>query len=84
MLVVRSRKLLQQLETRPKLKFIGKTIIPVTEVKDLGITLDSYLTYNEHIQALLSSCLSELGQISRVKHIFDESTLAKIIDTLAI
>ena len=49
MLVVGSRKLLQQLETRPKLKFIGKTLIPVTEVKDLGITLDSYLTYNEHI-----------------------------------
>ena len=84
MLVVGSRKLLQQLETRPKLKFIGKTLIPVTEVKDLGITLDSYLTYNEHIQALSSSCLSKLGQISRVKHIFDESTLAKIIDTLVI
>ncbi len=84
MLVVGSRKLLQQLETRPKLKFIAKTLIPVTEVKDLGITLDSYLTYNEHIQALSSSCLSKLGQISRVKHIFDESTLAKIIDTLVI
>ena len=26
----------------------------------------------------------KLGQISRVKHIFDESTLAKIIDTLVI
>ncbi len=84
MLVVGSRKLLQQLEIRPKLKFIGKTLIPVTEVKDLGITLDSYLNYNEHIQALSSSCLSKLGQISRVKHIFDESTLAKIIDTLVI
>ncbi len=83
-MVVGSRKLLQQLETRPKLKFIGKTLIPVTEVKDLGITLDSYLTYNEHIQALSSSCLSKLGQIRRVKHIFDESILAKIIDTLVI
>ncbi len=84
MLVVGSRKLLQQLETRPKLKFIGKTLIPVREVKDLGITLDSYLTYNEHIQALSSSCVSKLGQISRVKHIFDESTLTKIVDTLVI
>ncbi len=55
----------------------------VYTVKDLG-DLDSYLTYDEHIQAISSSCLSKLGQISRVKHIFDESTLAKIIDTLVI
>ena len=84
MLVVQSRKLLQQLETRPKLKFIGKILIPVTEVKDLGINLDSYLTHNEHIQALSSSCLSKLGQISQGIHIFDESTLTKNIDTLVI
>ena len=38
--------------------------------------------YDKHIQALPSSCISKLGQIGRVKHNFDQPTLATIIDTL--
>ena len=45
--------------------------------------LDSHLTYDKHIQALSSSCILKLGQIRMVKHNFDQSTLARIIDTLA-
>ena len=56
--------------------------MPITEVKDLGVFLDSFLSYNKHIQALSSSCISKLGQINRVEHLFDEKTLAVIIDTL--
>ena len=51
-------------------------------MKDLGIYLDSSLSYNKHIQALSSSCVSKLDQINRVKHLFDQKTLAMIIDTL--
>ena len=34
------------------------------------------------MQYLSSSCISKLGQISRVKHIFDQQTLTTIIDPL--
>jgi hypothetical protein len=37
-----------------------------------------------HIQALVSSCISNLRQIGRVKHNFEQLTLATIIDTLVI
>jgi hypothetical protein len=37
-----------------------------------------------HIQALVSSCTSNLRQIGRVKHNFEQLTLATIIDTLVI
>ena len=61
---------------------MGETLTPVTEVKDLGMFLDSHLTYDKHIQALSSSCISKLHQIDQVKCNFDQQTLTTIIDTL--
>ena len=82
MLIVGSRQMMQQIQTPPNINFISKNLIPITEVKDLGMFLDSLLSYNKHIQALSSPCISKLGQINRVKHLFDKKTLAMIIDTL--
>ncbi len=67
--------MMQQIQTLPNINFISKNLIPVTEVKNLGMFLDSHLSYKIHIQALSSSCISELGQINRVKHLFDQKTL---------
>ena len=52
------------------------------QVKDLGTILDSKLKYNEHTQHLSSSCISNLCQINRVKHLFDQSTLITIVNAL--
>lgn len=59
---------------------LGKDPIPVHEAKGLGVTLDPYLTYNEHIIKTVSACMSCLGQINRVKHAFDKRTLLIIIN----
>jgi hypothetical protein len=82
MLVVGTRQLMNQLESPVHINFMGGNLTPVTEVKDLGMLLDSHLTYVKHIPALSSSCISKLRQIGRVKHNFDQSTLATVIDTL--
>ena len=29
--------------------FLGLALVPVSSVKDLGIVLDSHLTFNEHV-----------------------------------
>ena len=63
---------------------MGENLTPVTGVKDLGMLLDPHLTYDKHIPALSSSCISQLGQIGRVKHNFDQPTLSTIIDTLVL
>jgi hypothetical protein len=65
---------------RPSL--LGNEIIPVTSAKDLGVILDSGLTFDSHVQATISSCMSRLGQINRVKHCFDKHTLTIIINSL--
>jgi hypothetical protein len=76
MLIVGLRQMMQQTQTPHNINFINKNLISITEVKDLGMFLDSPLSYNKHIQALSSSCISKLGQINRVKDLFDKKTLA--------
>ena len=63
-------------------ELLGKELVPVKVVKDLGIILDSNLTYNEHIITTVSACMKRLGQINRVKHAFDQRTLTIIINSL--
>ena len=66
------------------LNFLGKTIRPISSAKDLGVILDSHLTYDFHIAKLVSSCMSKLCQINRVKDRFDNDTLLTIIGALVI
>ncbi|CAB4032146.1 Hypothetical predicted protein, partial [Paramuricea clavata] len=38
-----------------RLSLLGKEIIPVTSAKDLGVILDSGMTFDSHVQATISS-----------------------------
>ena len=80
MLIVGSRQMMKQIQTPPNINFINKNLITMTEVKDLGMFLDSFLSHDKHIQALSSSCIFKLGKINRVKHLFNQTTLARIIE----
>ena len=51
--------------------------------RDLGVTLDSNLTYNEHIVSTVSSCISRLGQINRVKHFFGKRASIIILNVFS-
>ena len=77
MLMVGTRQLMNQMESSVNVNFMGENLILVTEVKDLGMLLDTHLTYDKHIQALSSSCISKLGQIGRVKPNFDPTSQAR-------
>ena len=61
-----------------------KTLLPVPYAKDLGVTFDRYLTFDNHVGDVVSSCMLKLCQINRVKHCFDCDTLIKIITTLVL
>ena len=58
---------------------LGEALVPVESAKDLGLTLDENPTFDEHIVKTVSSCMSILCQINRVKHAFDRQTLITII-----
>ena len=63
-------------------QFLGQALVPVSSVKDLGIVLDSHLTFNEHVTCLTSSLLSTLCQISRVRYLFSRPVLLMILNSL--
>ena len=44
--------------------------------------LDSRLSYDEQITNVVSTCIADLREINRVKHILDERTLIQIINAL--
>ena len=66
----------------PRLTFIERNLIPEHLAKDLGVILDTNLSYDKHITKTVSSCMSCLSQISRTKHVFDKRALLNIINAL--
>ena len=62
--------------------FLGQQLIPESSAKDLGVILDSGLTFSSHISSLSSSFLSSLCQISRVRHLFSKEALRIMINSL--
>ena len=63
----------------PSLTFMGRELVPENTAKDLGVILDSNLTYDEHFIKTVSSCMPCPRQISRTTHLFDKRTLITIM-----
>ena len=63
---------------------LGKDISSVQSVKDLGVILDTNLTFDTHYNhsVRMSECIAHLAQINRVKHCLDKNTLLTVIHAL--
>ena len=78
LMVFSSRGMLPKLPAF-KLSLLGKEIIPAQSVKDHGMIFDPTLSFDNDISATVSSCMSKLCQISRVKFVFNNELLKTII-----
>ena len=67
--------------TIPPVKLLGMEVKPVTVAKDLGVIIDSSLSFNEHVTKTVSDCLHRLIRIDRIKHLLDRKTLLSLINT---
>ena len=65
-----------------RLTRLGKELLSVDSAKDLDVVFDSKLSINDHTIKTISSCMSALGQINRVKHVFRKDILVTIINSL--
>ena len=77
----RDRQLLSKVSDI-RVPFLDQELTPASSVKDLGITLDSFLNFNDHGNTITSSLLSMLCQISRVRHLFTKPVLSTILNSL--
>ena len=79
-LIIGVPQLLSKLPT-VTVRMLGKEITPVTVAKDLGVYIDHLLTYNDHINKTVSTCLHKLIQINRIKHLLDKKTILLLINS---
>ena len=80
LLVIGVPQLTRSLPSIPPLKLLGKEIKPVTVAKDLGVIIDSSLSFNEHVTKTVSDYLHRLIRINRIKHLPDGKTLLSLIN----
>ena len=66
--------------THPSAKILGTEIKPVAITKDLGVHIDCYLNYKEHITKNTSDYMFELTRVNRIKHLLDQRTLMYLIN----
>ena len=81
LLLFGTRQLVSKL-TDVTVPFLGQQLRPVSSAKDLGVILDSGLTFNDHILSLSSSLLFSLCQISRIRHLFSKEVLYITINSI--
>ena len=66
----------------PHSVLLGKNVKLSPVVKDLGVWIDSAITFDDHVSKLSSSCLYNLRRINRIKHLLNNKTLILIINAL--
>ena len=64
------------------LVLLSMEITSSKSAKNLVVTMDCNLTYDEHTTQLTSKCIGSLCQINGVKYLFDRRTLITIINSL--
>ena len=62
---------------------LSKEMLPSCSAKDLGVIVDSRLSFDEHVTEVVSKCIGSLCQINRVKYLFDRSAIITIVISLA-
>ena len=81
LMIYGSRQMLAKLPEF-RISLLGKDLTPSKSVKDLGVTFDPVLSFDDHILSTVSSCNSTLCQINRAKHAFSKSLLITVINCL--
>ena len=77
LLVIEVPQLMRTLPSFLPVKLLEKEI---TVAKDLGVMIDSALSFNEHVTKSVSNCMHRLIRINRIKHLLDRKTLLLLIN----
>ena len=74
--------MIQRLPADFHVTLLGKKVTIASCARDLGLQVDSNLSFDDHITNTVSSCLNSLCQINRVRHL-GTRTLGNVINALA-
>ena len=66
-LIIGTRHVRRTAAIEASISFFGEDLNALTSASDLGVVVHSALSYDDHTTKLVSSCMSKLCQIYRVK-----------------
>ena len=67
-----------RLTPAPRVNMNGVTLPTCTTHKHLGITLNSSLTWQDHINSIYSTCARQVGILARLRNVLTKTTVKKI------
>ena len=79
-----SRQYISSIPDYTNLKFGNVTLIPSQNVKNLGVHMDSYLTFNVHIDEIQKKTTGILLYINRVNDRFDSVCRVMVVQSLVL
>ena len=83
LMVAGGRSALQAAERDPvRVQFLGETLKPVSSVKNLGVIFDSRLTFEPHIDNVVTKCFGILIGLMHARHVLPPKVLPTILDAL--
>jgi len=74
---------LTQLSKSP-ITFCGQQIIPVTSVHNLGVTVDSSLSFRTHVNRVVSSCFHQLRRIKCSLKALPQETAKSLVNCFVV
>lgn len=79
-----SRQLLSHIPSNIEIKLHDTTIKPTTHVKNLGVYIDNYMTFDKHISEISKKTMGTLMYLNRIKDFFDIATRKIIVQSLVL
>lgn len=74
-----TRQLIPKIPENTTIRFHNTTITPVSHVKNLGVYMDCYLSFDKHITATNQNVVRTLMYIKKVKHCFNKQTRTLVV-----
>ncbi len=78
-----TRQIIPKIPENTTLKF-HDTIKPSTSVKNLGVHIDSYMTFETHVNEMSKKVMGTLMYINRIKHCFDKPLRILAVQSLVL
>ena len=68
----------------PRATFCGQQIIPVSSVHNLGVTVDSSLSFRTHVKRVVSSCFHQLRRIKGSLKALPQETAKSLVNCFVV
>ena len=81
-IVCGDRRQLTRLKSYPTINFMGEILHSKKDVKNLGITMDCCLNWEQHVKQIADRCYGILVALLRAKQVLPVETLPKLIDAM--